>query len=279
MNTATVFGPRQDLEDFPFDLLLTARVYGWFTLLSLRSSYQDMLRSDIYPSTIAKLPWTDDLVNTKVALEALREPFFTACSARFDAAAELQRRAGALPLVPLNACFKALAGKGDKLVLSEEFDTGEAFTVAVQASGREAAEEADTWTVALSDEGHSVTLPSAELAESLRLGLALVEGEQMSRSRLLTLPVPQDAAAADALRELLASLDPLAVEAEVERQVDAIDAVVGAALGLTPDEVAFIQAEMRDDPFLSRVRPRYPYFTPAQRGRRVALESGARYGG
>lgn len=279
MNTATVFGPRQDLEDFPFDLLLTARVYGWFTLISLRSSYQNKLRSDIYPSTIASLPWTDDLVDTKEALERLRVPFFTACRARFDAAAELQRRAGALPLVPLNACFKALAGKDDKLVLSEEFDTGESFTVVVQASGGEAAEEADTWTVALSDEGHNVALPSAELAESLRLGLALVEGEQMSRSRLLTLPVPQDTAAADALRELLASLDPLAVEADVERQVDAIDAVVGAALGLTSDEVAFIQAEMRDDPFLSRVRPRYPHFTPAQRGRRVALESGARYGG
>lgn len=61
-------------------------------------------------------------------------------------------------------------------------------------------------------------------------------------------------------------------------QVDAIDTVVGTALGLTADEIAFIQIDMRDDPFLSRVRPRYPFFTPAQRGRRTALESGARYG-
>lgn len=82
---------------------------------------------------------------------------------------------------------------------------------------------------------------------------------------------------ADAVRELLATLDPLAVEAEVLAQVDKIDAVVGAALGLTPEEINFVQTGMRDDPFLSQVRPRYPVCTLAQRGRRTSLESGARY--
>lgn len=277
-NTATIFGPRPDLADFPFDLLLTSRIYGWITLLSLRSSYQNKLRSHLYPATIGKLPWSEALVGVQADLEALREPFLAACRARFDAAAELRRRASALPLVPLNACFKALAGKDAKLVFSEEFDTGESFAVSVQPP-EERGEEAEAWTVALSDEGHGVTLPTEELSGFMRLGLALVEGEDMSRSRLITLPVPQDSATADALRELLAALDPLAVEAEVLRQVDGIDAVVGQALGLTPEEIAFIQTEMRDDPFLGRVRPRYPYFTPAQRGRRTSLESGARYGG
>lgn len=277
-NTATIFGPRPDLADFPFDLLLTSRIYGWLTLLSLRSSYQNKLRSHLYPATIGKLPWSEALVGVQADLEVLREPFFAACRARFDAAAELKRRASALPLVPLNACFKALAGKDAKLVFSEEFNTGESFAVSVQPP-EERGEEAEAWTVALSDDGHGVTLPTEELTGFLRLGLALVEGEDMLRSRLITLPVPQDAATADALCELLAALDPLAVEAEVLRQVDSIDAVVGQALGLTPEEIAFIQTEMRDDPFLGRVRPRYPYFTPAQRGRRTSLESGARYGG
>jgi hypothetical protein len=101
MNTATVFGPRPDLEDFPFDLLLTSRIYGWFTLLSLRSSYQNKLRSDIYPSTIGALPWSDTLVSVASDLEALRDPFLRACRARYDAAAELARQASTLPLVPL----------------------------------------------------------------------------------------------------------------------------------------------------------------------------------
>jgi hypothetical protein len=34
---------------------------------------------------------------------------------------------------------------------------------------------------------------------------------------------------------------------------------------------------MAEDPFLSRIRPRYPYFTPKQRGRRRSLERADRY--
>lgn len=65
MNTATIFGPRDDLKAFPFDILLTSRIYGWFTLLSLRSSYQNKLRSDMYPSTISELPWSEQLLTVE----------------------------------------------------------------------------------------------------------------------------------------------------------------------------------------------------------------------
>jgi hypothetical protein len=270
MNTATVFGPRPDLEDFPFDLLLTSRIYGWFTLLSLRSSYQNKLRSDIYPSTIGSLPWSDTLASVASDLEALRDPFMRACRARYDAAAELARQASTLPLVPLSAAFKAHTANTDKLVLSSEFDDGENWIAALQ-------EGPDPLTVVISGDGHSLTLPTEELAGYVRLGIALHEGTEMSKSKLLGLPIPQDMATADALRTLLASLDPARAEADVLAQVDAIDRVVASALGLTPEELTFIQTDMRDDPFLSRVRPRYPFFTPAQRGRRTALESGARY--
>lgn len=272
-NTATVFGPRPDLEEFPFDLLLTSRIYGWITLLSLRSSYQDMLRNHMYPVTIGKLPWSEDLTAVAADLEALRDPFFQSCRSRYDAGAELARQAKALPLVMLKEAFKALTAKSDKLVFSEEFDTGDSFTVSAQA----VLDGSDPLVVLISEEGHSLTLPNEQMAEYVRLGLTLLEGEAMSKTKLLALRVPHNATMADAVRELLATLDPLAVEAEVLAQVDAIDAVVGAALGLTPDEINFVQTDMRDDPFLSRVRPRYPFFTPAQRGRRTSLESGARY--
>jgi hypothetical protein len=270
-NTATVFGPRPDLESFPFDLLLTSRIYGWITLLSLRSSYQNKLRNHMYPATIGSLPWSETLVSMTADLEALRAPFWQACSARYDAAAELARQAAQLPLVPLATAFKALAAQTDKLILSAEFEDGEGWITALQ-------DGSDPLTVVISADGHSVTLPTEELAGHVRLGIALHEGAEMSKSKLLGLGIPQDIATADALRTLLASLDPAQAEADVLAQVDAIDTVVGAALGLTPEEITFIQTDMRDDPFLSRVRPRYPFFTPAQRGRRTALESGARYG-
>ena len=68
-----------------------------------------------------------------------------------------------------------------------------------------------------------------------------------------------------------------AIELRGYWSVNAIDQVVGGALGLTPEEIVFVQTDMRSDPFLSRVRPRFPYFTPALRGRRRTLESATRY--
>ena len=149
-NTATVFGPRPDLEAFPFDLLLTSRIYGWITLLSLRSSYQNKLRGHLYPGTIAKLPWTEELADAAAALEALREPFFRACAARFEAGTELARQANNLSLVPLRTAFKALAGKADALVLSDEFEEGGTFTLIVHPS-----DEEEPLTIVLSEEGHA----------------------------------------------------------------------------------------------------------------------------
>lgn len=273
-NTATLLGPRPDLATFPFDLLLTSRIYGWITLLSLRASYQNKLRSHLYPSVIASLPWSEDLAEAEAELEALRDPFLDACRARFDAAEELSRQTAALALVPLKTAFKAHAAKTDKLVPSPAFDDGEPVLIDLQPE-----DAADPLTVTLSADGHATTMPNALLAARLRLGAALAQarGAEITGAGLKTLAVPEDEAAATALATLLGRLDPVAVEAEVQVQVDGIDAVVGAALGLTPAEIATVQADMRDDPFLSRVRPRYPYFTPAQRGRRTALESGARY--
>ena len=274
MNTATVIGLRPDLESFPLDLLLTSRVYGWITLLSLRSSYQDKLRSHMYSSTIGNLPWSENLAAVEAALEALRDPFLNACHARFEAAEELKRQAAALALVPLKAAFKAHAAKTDKLVPSIAFDDGEPVLVSLPPE-----DSSDPLTVTLSEDGHAVPMPNALLAARLRLGLGLdqAKGMEITKGSLPTILVPEDDATETALVNLLARIDPIAVECEVQARVDEIDRVVGPALGLTPGETDFIQADMRDDPFLSRVRPRYPYFTPAQRGRRTWLESSSRY--
>ena len=272
-NTATVFGPRPDLEEYPFDVLLTSRIYGWITLLSLRSSYQNKLRSHMYPATIGKLPWSEELTAVAADLNALRGSFFQVCRARHDAGAELTRQAQELPLKPLRTAFKKLAETTDNLEFSKEFDTEDSFSVTVE----DLAKGDNPETIVISEEGHSLTLPSDELADYVRLGLAVVEGEAMTKQKLLNLPVPEDAATASQLRTMLATFDPIAAEADVQAEVDKIDQVVGAALGLTPEEIAFVQTDMRDDPFLSRVRPRYPFFTPKIRGRRRALERADRY--
>lgn len=277
LNTVTVFGPRDDLLDFPFDLALTSRIYGWYTLLSLRSSYQNMLRGHLYPTTIAQLPWSEALVARASDLENIRERFFTACRRRFEAEAELKRRANQLALEPLRQVFRCMAPKGTALEYSEHFDTGEDFTVgAFHLPEDEDAEGPVILTI--SDEGHSITLPTNALAQLIRAGLQLIEGQEISKAALLRVPVPPSDEIAAELAELLASFEADALDVAVLECVDEIDAIVGQALGLDEDDIAFIQEELRSDPFLSRIRPRYPYFTPALRGRRLNLERSQRYG-
>ena len=207
-------------------MLLTSRLYGWVTLLSLRSSYQNKLRSHMYHTTIGKLPWSETLMGVAGELEGLRERFFDSCRARYDAGAELIRQSRTLPLVPLKDAFKALAETA-KLVLSSEFDTGESFIVTLSDFDG----DPDTHTLVLSEEGHSLTLPSAKTWRPMR-GLASdwSKAKRCRRRSLLNLPIPQDGGTAMTLSKLLSALDPLAVEAQVEACVDDIDRVVGTAL-------------------------------------------------
>ena len=276
-NTATVFGPRSDLEDYPFDMLLTSRIYGWFTLLSLRSSYLDMLRSHMYPATvIAKLPWSADLVAIASKLVDMREGFFADCRARQDIAAERIGQARDLGLVTLKSAFSVLTARRDRLVYSSEFKVESTFELDLVTHGGSPGAD-DSCTVAVSSRGHRLTFPNQTIARYARLGFELAAGCEVSRSKLLDLLVPDDETTAHNLRALLDDFDPVRIEAKVLAHVDRIDRLVGGAMGLSDDEIDFVQKDMRDDPFFTRVRPRYPYFTPAQRGRRTSLESAHRY--
>ncbi len=134
-----------------------------------------------------------------------------------------------------------------------------------------------TCNITISTIGHQLTFPNETIARYARLGFELAVGCDMSRNELLRLPVPDNETTARQLQDLIEEFNPDQIAARVLQHVDQIDLIVGEALGLTVEDVAFIQSDMRDDPFFSCVRPRYPYFTPAQRGRRTSLESVHRY--
>ncbi|HEX8574405.1 MAG TPA: N-6 DNA methylase [Allosphingosinicella sp.] len=273
-NTVIVFAPRADLSELPFDALLVGRVYGYYVLLELRASYQDMLRSDLYPSVISALPWSEALAAQGGALADARARLFEACRRRFEAGASMRSEAESLGLAPLRDVFRKLA-PGGTLVQSEAIAEGQSFPVGEV----EVAAGAEGWTV-LPDSANpdaSLTVPTEELAALVAAGLRLAAGTEINRTALLRLPVPPDSETAEALAGLIARYATDALEEAVEAEVDSIDAIVGPALGLSSEDIAFIQHEMATDPFLGRVRPRYPYFTPKQRGRRRSLERSARY--
>lgn len=273
-NLVVVFACRHDLSQLPFDVIVTARVYAFFVLFELRASYQDMLRSHIYPTVIAALPWAENLLFQANALHEARTRFFDACRRRYDAGTSMRDEAAAMGLQPLREVFRIHAPRAT-LIQSEAIAEGEPFAVGevvVTADG-------EAWTV-LPDAGNplaSLTVPGEEIAALIAAALRLAVGEELTRTSLLKLPTPPDVETAARLTDLSARYATDALEDAVEAEVDAIDAIVGPALGLSDEDIAFIQHEMATDPFLSGIRPRYPYFTPKQRGRRRSLESAQRY--
>jgi hypothetical protein len=232
------------------------------------------LRSHLYPTVIGALPWSDELIGYTTALLEAKISLFEACHRRFNAGASMRAESEALGLRPLRDVFRALApratlGYSDGVAEGDKFEVGD---VEVAAAG-------DLWVILpdITDDTVTISVPTEELANLIAAGLRLNAGSELTRASLLRLPIPPDAGVASVLSELSVRYATNLLEETIEREVDRIDEIVAPALGLDSTDISFIQSEMANDPFLSRIRPRYPYFTPKQRGRRTNLERPDRY--
>ena len=272
LNTCSVFAPREDLVHVPFDIVLLSRVYSWFYLVAGRRSFLNLLRSHIYPTSIMALPWDERIVVRAPELLILRDELLAACQRRFDQQAAMQSAADALTMQELRVVARARTSA--KITKSADLTEESEFLLNVG----EIEDGEDEWTVPIGAGGETLTTNDRELAEFIREGLNLKNGALMKWGGVLRCPVPSTPTMVEQLRAIAADFDPAALEVRVEERVDAIDAIVGLCLGLTEDDIRLIQLEMSTDPFLSRAVPRYPYFQPQQRGRRLNLESASRYG-
>ncbi|MBV5350359.1 hypothetical protein JZU71_04295, partial [bacterium] len=64
---------------------------------------------------------------------------------------------------------------------------------------------------------------------------------------------------------------------EMQAKLNELDQLVGAGLGLDAADITFIQNELRTDPFLKGIRPRYPGTVTRKQGFRTGLNSSDRY--
>jgi hypothetical protein len=189
----------------------------------------------------------------------------------FEQQAALREAAEGLGMQELRAVARTRLGA--RIVRSAQLTEEKDFILSIG----EMEESEGEWMLPVGDEGEEVTFNDADLASLARVGLLLRSGELITWGGILRTAVPVDRAMASALGLIVNSFDPAALEEAVELEVDAIDAIVGPALGLSGEDIIYIQTEMAKDPFLSKVVPRYPFFQPKQRGRRLSLERGNRY--
>lgn len=276
LNTAVIFGPREDLRNVPFDMVLLSRLYAYFYMLSGRRSFQNKLRSHIYPTSVMELPWNEEIAEHAADLTRIRETLLNLCEKRYEQSQRLQREAIGLGMQPLRVVARRIAGA--TIERSEAFMMRPEFVLTVG----EIVEQNSTWQLSLDDQNddgskHALVFNSEFLATAAQAGLALVGGEEMSLSAVLNTSVPVDEEMLAKFRALLVEFDYSRLEEQIGGEVSKIDEIVGSGLGLGRDEIRVVQEEMSGDPFLGLVRPRYPFFRPRQHGRRLGLELATRY--
>lgn len=272
-NTATLFGPRSDLANVPFDLIFASRVYRYFYALAGRMSYLNLMRSHIYPRNLRLLPWNEALALTAQPLEGLRPGFVEACANAFRTE---ERMFAALADLPLKPFRDAVRDGGGKIEWSESFLRA---AEKVEVSQKPYLAQGDEgWRLTVSNQFYDwIIVSEEEIARGLQAALTARPGEAVDRETLLALPIPSDAVTRADYEATIALYGGTDHQAAIEAEVDRIDALVGPALGLDAVDLAAIRQDMLTDPFLKNIVPRWPGTSTRLHGYRTGLDSSERY--
>lgn len=274
MDTATLFFPAVGYREFPFDVLALSRVYRYYHAIALRLGMVEDLWSDMYPANLRLMPWTDKLLPHCTDIENIRTLFLNACQNMFK---RLEFLLDKLENEISSAPFKKIAGEMPhvKVKWGESFER-ESSQVLVGKSS-EPCQSTDTEFVRVQagdDIFGYVDVNDGPLARRLSTVLGIFEGRKLSRRDILDIPIPVDDENLVLFKEIIAGSGN---GDSLEAIYDQLDGIVGPAFGLTSDEIAFIQQEMKEDHFLKRLQPKLPFLKRKMRGFLEGLDSSDRY--
>jgi SAM-dependent methyltransferase len=273
-NTASLFFPKDELSSFPFDLLFISNTYIFFYAIASRMGALDTLRSHIYPTNMALIPWSDTLATKTTEIEALRQPIINACHRRFQAREALREALTALSLQTLKHHMRH--DTTTRLTWSDAFDSS-SYEVEISRP-RLGTRAADEIQIFLADNLLDwLEITRYDLAEGLRVALLQREGEALSKSTILNMPIPVTETERQVWDAAIAEHQEERLTAEMDARLEELDSIVGLCLGLEATDTAFIKQELRDDPFLKGIRPRYPGTVTRKQGFRTGLDSSERY--
>jgi hypothetical protein len=103
------------------------------------------------------------------------------------------------------------------------------------------------------------------------------EGAELIKSAILNTPVPVTESELIEWNRIVDEYRSGDLEAEMQDAIHRLDKVVGNCLGLTEEDVREIQRDLKADPFLKAIRPRYPGTVTRKQGFRTGLDSDKRY--
>lgn len=272
-DTATLFVPSDDLSEVPFDLLFLSTIYIYFSALAARMGVLRQCRSHMYPTNIAQLPWNDELRVATPKIEALRSRVIAACSNVEMGNANLITDLALLKLPSLKERLQA-----DRSVSISWGDAFQDKDYSVNVLSPSITKAASGWRVTVSDGLFDwVDVSSEEFANGLYLALKVILEAEVTKSDVLNLAIPIAVNEVNAWESLVQRYHPDSLETEKKEAIHTMDAIIAAALGLSSDDLEEIWRDCAEDPFLKRVKPRYPGVITRKQGFRTGLGAADRY--
>jgi hypothetical protein len=271
LNTATLFFPRSELKDFPFDFLVLSRLYQYFFGLSQREAILFRARCNVYPTTVRRLPWSAKLAEQQDKLAKLREEFLAACENLHQREDVLREQLEAAAHTTLKGIVNEAAQA--KVDWSEELAAGKAVKI-----GSPVVYERDGLFVIQPGDDllHWIALNDETIARCFAEGLKLQTVESLSRNVMVGIAIPTTATLKQ-WQKTVAEFDAKNYEQSLEGILDKLDKVVAKAFKVPTNEVEFIKSEFQSDPMLRRVRPNLPFTDRRLVGLRKNLAASDRY--
>jgi hypothetical protein len=271
LNTASLFFPKKDLQNFPFDFLVLSRLYQYFFGLSQREAILFRARCHVYPTTVRRLPWTEKLVEHAERLLKLRDEFLAACENLHRREEVLLDKLEAAPHTTLKELVTESAKA--KVQWSDEIKGGKPVKI-----GDPIVFERDgLFVIQPSDDLlHWIGMNDETIACCFAEGLKLHTEESLARNFMVEIPIPRPAALKQ-WQNTVSDFDAKNYEQSLEGTLDKLDRIVAKAFKIPGDEVAFIKAEFQNDPMLRRVRPNLPFRDRRLAGLRKNLAASDRY--
>ena len=271
LNTVSLFFPKAELADFPFDFLVLSRLYQYFFGLSQREAILFRARCNVYPSTVRRLPWSDALIQHQAKLMQLRQEFLTACENLSQREEVLIAQLEAAAHTTLKEIVTDSAKA--KVEWSEEIEAGKPVKiggpVVYARDGLFVIQPADdllNW-IAINDE---------TIARCFAEGLKLQTEKSIARNVMVGIPIPTPATLKQ-WQQTVADFDKEIYEQSLDGALDKLDRIVAKAFKIPAHEVEFIKSEFQTDPMLRRVRPNLPFTDRRLVGLRKNLAASDRY--
>jgi hypothetical protein len=262
LDTATLFLPSPRYQAVPFDFLVLATPYQWLFAVSQREGVIQKQFSHIYPRTIARLPWSDEILQHAKRLGTLREEYRMACARLYRAKDTLLTELRRVPTQSIMEIAKRHS------------------TLAFRFPDSKDARKNAAWR-RYTFSGNMLEyfdVNDAQVFEALSIIIPMLDLHDADKSKILNIEIPTTPQGLKEWHALAQRAEHTEPDKERRVALNELDSIVTKALGLTKKNLAFMRADLDKDPLFSRLKPAEPFSKKsARRGFLSGLDKAQRY--